>query len=145
MVFGLTSAIRALRTTPVFRTPLASMWRPPLCEVPARGMASKRHKAVRRMAKGYRGKRKNCYRVSMQAVERAMQNQYRTRKLKKREMRATWIQRINSALRQYGERYSRFIPMLKERDIELDRKILAELAVTEPYSFRSVLEVTRSK
>mmetsp|Transcript_7175 Transcript_7175/g.27454 ORF Transcript_7175/g.27454 Transcript_7175/m.27454 type:complete len:147 (-) Transcript_7175:136-576(-) len=109
----------------------------------SRTLASIKHKKVRKMAKGYRGKRRTCYRIAIQAVEKAMKYQYKARRQKKRDMRQLWILRISSALRQYGMNYSRFIPALKSKSIDLDRKILAELAVTEPYSFRSVLEVTK--
>ena len=98
-----------------------------------RGVTSKaRHKKVLNAAKGYRGRRKSTIRVAMQAVEKAGQYAYRDRKVRKRQFRALWIQRINAAARLEGLTYSRFMNGLKLAGIELDRKVLAYLAVREP-------------
>lgn len=95
-----------------------------------------RHKKVISQAKGYYGRRKNVYRVAKQAVERAAQYAYRDRRRRKRTFRALWIQRINAASRQHGMPYGRFMNGLKLAGIEVDRKILADLAVREPEAFK---------
>jgi len=101
--------------------------------------AHARHKKVIAQAKGYRGRRKNTFRVAKQAVERAGQYAYRDRRRRKREFRALWIQRINAASRQHGLTYGRFMSGLKLAGIEVDRKVLADLAVREPESFKSLV------
>ena len=103
-----------------------------------------RHKKVVALAKGYRGRRKNVYRVAKQAVERAAQYAYRDRRRRKRTFRALWIQRINAASRQHGLTYGRFMNGLKLAGIEIDRKVLADLAVREPASFTRLCEQARS-
>ena len=105
--------------------------------------AHARHKKVIRLAKGYSGRRKNVYRVAKQAVIKAGQYAYRDRKQKKRVFRALWIVRINAAARQCGLSYSRFINGLMKADIEIDRKVLADLAVNDPSAFEALAE--RSK
>ena len=100
--------------------------------------AHARHKKVIKRAKGYYGRRKNVFRVAVQAVERAQQYAYRDRRNKKRDFRGLWIQRINAAVRLYGMTYSQFIDGLKKAAIEIDRKVLAELAVNEPEIFKVV-------
>jgi len=102
--------------------------------------AHARHKKVIEKAKGYRGRRKNTIRVARQAVEKAGQYAYRDRRVRKRNFRALWIQRINAAVREQGLTYARFIDGLKKAGIELDRKVLADLAVREPDSFRALTE-----
>jgi large subunit ribosomal protein L20 len=97
-----------------------------------------RHKKVVDQAKGYRGRRKNVYRVAKQAVERAAQYAYRDRRRRKRTFRALWIQRINAASRQHGLTYGRFMNGLKLAGIEIDRKVLADLAVREPEAFKEL-------
>ena len=98
-----------------------------------------RHKKVLKQAKGYQGRRKNTIRVAMQAVDKAGQYAYRDRKVRKRNFRALWIQRINAAVREEGLTYSRFMAGMKAAGIELDRKILADLAMNEPDSFKAVV------
>ena len=101
-----------------------------------RGVTSHaRHRKVIKAAKGYYGRRKNTIRVAKQAVEKAGQYAYRDRKVKKRTFRALWIQRINAAARENGLTYGRLIDGLKKAGIELDRKVLADIAVHEPATF----------
>ena len=99
-----------------------------------------RHRKVIGKAKGYYGRRKNVYRVAVQAVERAAQYAYRDRRRRKRTFRALWIQRINAAAREHGLTYSRFIDGLGKAGIEIDRKVLADLAVREPDAFKALVE-----
>ena len=103
-----------------------------------------RHKKVLKAAKGYRGRRKSTIRVAMQAVEKAGQYAYRDRKIRKRQFRALWIQRINAAARQEGLTYSRFMNGLNVAGIELDRKVLADLAVREPEAFKAIAEQAKA-
>ena len=103
-----------------------------------------RHKKVLKAAKGYRGRRKSTIRVAMQAVEKAGQYAYRDRKVRKRQFRALWIQRINAAARIEGLTYSRFMNGLKLAGIELDRKVLADIAVREPESFKAIADQAKS-
>jgi len=103
-----------------------------------------RHKKVIDAAKGYRGRRKNTFRIANQAVEKAGQYAYIGRKLKKRQFRAIWIQRINAAVREHGLTYGKFIHGLTKAGIEVDRKVLAELAVSEPAAFKSIVEKAKS-
>ena len=106
-----------------------------------RGVTSHaRHKKVLKLAKGYRGRRKSTIRVAMQAVEKAGQYAYRDRKVRKRTFRALWIQRINAAARINDMTYSRFMNGLKLAGIELDRKVLADLAVREPEAFKAIAD-----
>jgi large subunit ribosomal protein L20 len=98
------------------------------------------HKKVINQAKGYFNRRKNIFRVAVQAVEKAGQYQYRDRRRKKRTFRALWIQRINAATRELGLTYARFINGLDKAGIEVDRKILADLAVREPQAFANLVE-----
>jgi large subunit ribosomal protein L20 len=102
--------------------------------------AHARHRKVLKAAKGYYGRRKNTIRVAKQAVEKAGQYAYRDRKVKKRTFRALWIQRINAAARLHGLTYGRFIDGLNKAGIELDRKVLADIAVREPQTFQSLVE-----
>ena len=106
-------------------------------------LAHARHKKVIRLAKGYSGRRKNVYRVAKQAVIKAGQYAYRDRKQKKRVFRALWIVRINAAARQCGLSYSRFINGLMKADIEIDRKVLADLAVNDPSAFEALAEKSK--
>ncbi len=98
-----------------------------------------RHKKVLKMAKGFRGRAKNCFRVAIEKVEKALQYSYRDRKARKRDFRALWIQRINAAVREQGMIYSTFINGLKIAKIDLDRKVLADLAVQEPAVFNEIV------
>ncbi len=97
-----------------------------------------RHKKVIKSAKGYRGRRKNTFRVANQAVEKAGQYAYIGRKLKKRQFRALWIQRINAAARLHGLTYATFMNGIKKAGIDLDRKVLADLAMNEPAAFENI-------
>ncbi|MGD1888571.1 MAG: 50S ribosomal protein L20 [Cohaesibacteraceae bacterium] len=98
-----------------------------------------RHKKVLKQAKGYYGRRKNTIRVAMQAVEKANQYAYRDRRNKKRAFRSLWIQRINAACREQGLTYGRFINGLTVAGVEVDRKVLADLAVHEPAAFTALV------
>jgi len=99
-----------------------------------------RHRKVMKAAKGYYGRRKNTFRAANQAVEKAGQYAYRDRKVKKRNFRSLWIQRINAAVREHGMTYGRFINGLGRAGIEVDRKILADLAVREPEAFKALVD-----
>lgn len=99
-----------------------------------------RHRKVIKKAKGFYGRRKNTFRVANQAVEKAGQYAYRDRKAKKRNFRSLWIQRINAASRSHGLTYGRFINGLGRAGIEVDRKVLADLAVHEPEAFKSLVD-----
>jgi large subunit ribosomal protein L20 len=102
--------------------------------------AHAKHKKTLKAAKGFYGRRKNTIRTAKAAVDRSMQYAYVGRKLKKRNMRALWIQRINAAVRELGLTYSAFIAMLAKANIEVDRKMLSELAIHEPASFKALVE-----
>ena len=102
--------------------------------------AHAKHKKVLKKAKGYYGRRKNTIRVAKQAVEKAMQYAYRDRKHKKRTYRALWIQRINAAVREHGLTYGRFIDGLGKAGIEIDRKVLADLAVKDALGFKALAD-----
>jgi large subunit ribosomal protein L20 len=111
-----------------------------------RGMAAhKRHKKYLKMAKGFRGARGNLYRSAREAVERALCYAYRDRKVRKREFRSLWIIRINAGARENGLSYSRFIRGLSLAGVELNRKILADLAVREKDNFAKIVEVAKAK
>ena len=101
-------------------------------------IARARHKKVLQQAKGFRGRRKNVFRVAKQAVMKAGQYAYRDRRVKKREFRALWIVRINAAAREVGLTYSTLINGLKKSSIEVDRKVLAELAVFDKVAFEKI-------
>ena len=106
--------------------------------------AHARHKKVIKQAKGYRGRRKNTFKVAKQAVEKSLQYAYRDRRAKKRDFRSLWTQRINAGAREHGISYSVFISGLKKLNISLDRKILADLAMNEPSSFKHLAEQVQS-
>lgn len=93
-----------------------------------------------KQAKGYFGRRKNVWTVAKNAVEKGMQYSYRDRKAKKREFRALWIQRINAGAREYGLSYSKFMGLLKAKEIEIDRKVLADLAMNHPEAFKAIVD-----
>lgn len=97
--------------------------------------AHARHKKVLDLAKGYRGRRKNVFRIATQAVTKAGQYAFRDRRVKKREFRALWIARINAGAREHGLSYSRFMNGLQKAGIELDRKVLSDLALFNPDAF----------
>jgi len=102
--------------------------------------AHARHKKIIDQAKGYRGRRKNVFRVAKQAVIRAGQMAYRDRRQRKRQFRALWIARINAAARECGLSYGRFINGLKRAGVELDRKVLADIAVFDKEAFAALAE-----
>ena len=106
--------------------------------------AHAKHKKVLKAAKGYYGRRKNTIRVAKQAVEKANQYAYRDRKRRKRTFRALWIQRINAGAREYGLTYARFIDGLGKAGIELDRKVLSDLAIREPAAFQAIVEKAKA-
>jgi large subunit ribosomal protein L20 len=103
-----------------------------------------RRKRVLNQAKGFRGRRKNNITTANAAVDRSMQHAYVGRKLKKRNFRALWIQRINAAAREHGLTYSRFMSGLMKAGIEIDRKVLADLAVREPASFKALVTAAQA-
>jgi large subunit ribosomal protein L20 len=104
-----------------------------------RGVRAKaRHKEVLAQAKGYRGRSKNCFRIALRRVEKGLQYAYRDRRNRKRDFRALWIQRINAAARLEGLTYGRMIHGLKTAGIEIDRKVLADLAVRDQAGFTSL-------
>ncbi|EXL09155.1 50S ribosomal protein L20 [Aquamicrobium defluvii] len=102
-----------------------------------------RHKKVLKAAKGFYGRRKNTIRIAKQAVEKSLQYAYRDRKARKRNFRALWIQRINAAVREHGLTYGRFIDGLNKAGIEIDRKVLSDMAIHEPQAFAAL--VAKSK
>jgi large subunit ribosomal protein L20 len=102
--------------------------------------AHAKHKKVLKKAKGYYGRRKNTIRIAKQAVEKAMQYAYRDRKRRKRTFRALWIQRINAAARQHGITYGQFISGLARAGIAVDRKVLADLAVSDAAAFKALVD-----
>jgi len=111
-----------------------------------RGVTARaKHKKVIAQAKGYRGRRKNVFRVAKQAVMKAGQYAYRDRRRRKREFRALWIARINAAARQCGLSYSVFMSGLKKAAIEIDRKVLADIAVADRAAFAKLAETAKSK
>lgn len=103
-----------------------------------------RHKKILDRAKGYRGRSKSCFRIAIQRVEKALQYAYRDRRAKKRNFRSLWIQRINAGVRQHGLVYSQFMGGLKNAGITLDRKVLSELAISEPAAFKVLCEKAQS-
>lgn len=109
-----------------------------------RGVTSHaKHKKVLKAAKGFYGRRKNTIRIAKQAVEKSLQYAYRDRKNRKRNFRALWIQRINASVREHGLTYGRFIDGLNKAGIEIDRKVLSDMAIHEPQAFAAL--VVKSK
>jgi large subunit ribosomal protein L20 len=106
--------------------------------------ARRRRNRVLKLAKGFRGRRKNCYRRANQAVERALNYSTRDRRLKRRNFRALWIVRINAAARQHGLSYSKLIAGLKKAGVAVDRKILADLAVSLPADFAALAKAAQA-
>lgn len=100
----------------------------------------RRHRKVVKQAKSYYGTRSRNFRTAMDAIIKAMSYAYRDRRQRKRQMRRLWIARINAATRQHGMSYSRFVHAMKTNNIELNRKILADLAITEPQSFENIIK-----
>jgi len=110
-----------------------------------RGVAARaRHKKVLKQAKGFRGRRKNVYRIAKQAVMKAGQYAYRDRRQKKLQFRALWIARINAAVRELGMSYSVFMAALKRANIDIDRKVLADLAVYDKVAFSKIAEQAKA-
>ena len=107
--------------------------------------AKKKHKRVLKLAKGYRGARSNQYRIAKQSVMRALASSYAGRKQRKRQFRQLWIARINAAARLNGLSYSKFMYGLKLADININRKMLAEMAVNDAEGFTALAEVAKSK
>jgi len=99
-----------------------------------------RHKKVLELAKGYRGRAKDAFRVGIEKVEKGLQYAYRDRRNKKRSFRGLWIQRINAGVREHGLTYSQFMNGMKKSGIELDRKVLADMAMHEPDSFKLLVQ-----
>ena len=110
-----------------------------------RGVTARaRHKKVLALAKGYRGRRKNVYRVAKQAIMKAGQYAYRDRRQRKRQFRQLWIVRINAAARENGLSYSKFMNGLKRAAIEIDRKVLADMAVFDKSTFTQLAEKAKA-
>lgn len=103
-----------------------------------------RHKKVIDQAKGYRGRNKNVFRAAIERVEKGLQYAYRDRRVRKRTFRGLWIQRINAGVREHGLTYSQFINGMKRAGIELDRKVLSDLAIREPEAFKSLCEQAKA-
>jgi large subunit ribosomal protein L20 len=111
-----------------------------------RGVTARaRHKKILALAKGYRGRRKNVYRVAKQAVMKAGQYAYRDRRTRKRVFRALWIARINAGARSHGVTYSKFIAGLKKASIELDRKVLSDMAINDPAAFGAIVAKVKAQ
>jgi large subunit ribosomal protein L20 len=107
--------------------------------------AHARHKKILALAKGYRGRRKNVFRIAKQAVMKAGQYAYRDRRTRKRVFRQLWIARINAAARASGVTYSKFMAGLKKANIDLDRKVLADMAVNDPAAFSGIVEKVKAQ
>lgn len=103
-----------------------------------------RHKKVLKQSKGFVGRSSTSYRIALQRLEKSLQYAYRDRRVKKREFRALWIQRINAAVREQGMTYSQFIAALKTANIELDRKVLAAMAFDDPAGFTAIVEAAKA-
>lgn len=102
--------------------------------------AHARHRKILKLAKGFRGRNSTCYRIALEKVEKALRYAYRDRRNRKRDFRALWIQRINAGARLHGLTYSRFINGIKRAGIDLDRKVLADIAAREPEVFKALVE-----
>ena len=106
-----------------------------------RGVTARaRHKKVIKQAKGYSGRNKNVFRAAIERVEKGLQYAYRDRRVRKRTFRSLWIQRINAGAREHGLTYSQFMNGIKRSGIEIDRKVLSDLAVREPDAFKALAE-----
>ncbi|HTV44006.1 MAG TPA: 50S ribosomal protein L20 [Stellaceae bacterium] len=106
--------------------------------------AHARHKKILGLAKGYRGRGSTAYRVAIEKVEKALQYAYRDRRNRKRDFRALWIQRINAGVREHGLTYSQFMHGLRLSGLELDRKVLSDLAIREPEAFAAIVGTART-
>src|SRR5580693_4183865 len=106
-----------------------------------RGVAGRaRHKKILKLAKGYRGRAKSSFRIAIEKVEKGLRYAYRDRRNKKRTFRGLWIQRINAGVREHGLTYSQFINGIKRAGIELDRKVIADLAFQDPAAFDALVK-----
>jgi large subunit ribosomal protein L20 len=103
-----------------------------------------RHKKVLNLAKGYRGRGSTAYRVAIEKVEKALRYAYRDRRNRKRDFRALWIQRINAGVREHGLTYSQFMHGIKLAGLDLDRKVLSDIAVREPEAFQAIVATARA-
>jgi len=111
-----------------------------------RGVTSHaKHKKVLKQAKGFYGRRKNTIRTAKAAVDKSLQYAFRDRKARKRSFRALWIQRINAAVRDHGLTYSRFVDGLIKAGVEVDRKVLSDLAIHQPEAFKALVETAKAK
>jgi large subunit ribosomal protein L20 len=111
-----------------------------------RGVTARaRHKKILALAKGFRGRRKNVFRIAKQAVMKAGQYAYRDRRTKKRVFRQLWIARINAATRGLGLTYSKFIAGLKKAQIDLDRKVLSDMAIRDPAAFAAIVDKVKAQ
>ena len=108
-------------------------------------VAHARHKKILKLAKGYRGRRKNVFRIAKQAVMKAGQYAYRDRRTRKRVFRQLWIARINAASRGLGLTYSKFMAGLKKANIEIDRKVLSDMAIHDPAGFSSIVDKVKAQ
>src|SRR5689334_9593909 len=106
--------------------------------------AHARHKKVLGLAKGYRGRGGTAYRIAIEKVEKGLRYAYRDRRRKKRDFRGLWIQRINAGVREHGMTYSQFIAGIKRAGIEIDRKVLSDLAIREPAAFKSLVDQAKA-
>ncbi|AVP87255.1 50S ribosomal protein L20 [Candidatus Phycorickettsia trachydisci] len=104
-----------------------------------------KHKKVLKLAKGYRGRSSTCYRVALQRVEKALQYAYRDRRNRKRDFRSLWIQRINAAVRAYDLVYSKFMDLLSKAGIDINRKMLSEMAIHQPQAFEQLVKSVKDK
>jgi len=103
-----------------------------------------RHKKILDLAKGYRGRSSTAYRVAIEKVEKALRYAYRDRRNRKRDFRALWIQRINAGAREHGLTYSQFMHGIKLAGLDLDRKVLSDIAVREPQAFEAIVTAARN-
>ncbi|MCC8484027.1 MAG: 50S ribosomal protein L20 [Rickettsia endosymbiont of Labidopullus appendiculatus] len=108
-------------------------------------ISKNRHKKILKLAKGYRGRSNNCFKVAIEKVEKALQYAYRDRRNRKRDFRGLWIQRINAAVREHDLVYSQFMGGLKKAAIDIDRKVLAELAVNNPQCFADIVAQAKAQ
>jgi len=107
--------------------------------------AHARHKKILKLAKGFRGRRKNVFRIAKQAVMKAGQYAYRDRRTRKRVFRQLWIARINAASRELGVTYSKFMAGLKKANIDIDRKVLSDMAIHDPAGFASIVDKVKAQ
>ena len=105
--------------------------------------ARAKHRKIIKLAKGYRGRSKNVFRIAIEKVEKGLQYAYRDRRTKKRNFRGLWIQRINAGVREHGMSYSQFINGIKKAEIDIDRKILSDIAKNNPTTFKFIVDKIR--